>query len=350
MKKINSGFLKQAVWVLTALAMLAVNGGIAASAVVKAPSYKIVAYLPLWKTWQAEDIEVDKLTHINLAFAGIRNGVIVDSLKPDLVKAFRKLKHQNPLVKILISIGGWGADGFSDTSLTPESRTVFAESVANYLHKYKLDGVDIDWEFPVAGGGGTKGRPEDKENFTLLMQVLRDKLNEAGVKDKKQYLLSFAASVSLFYINSVELYQLAPLVDYINLMTYDFHGAWENITGFHTNLYTVPGDPTSLSADFGLKRYLQAGVPPEKIMLGTAFYGRGWNGVVNLNNGRFQPVSGESKSYSYQDLAANYVNRNGFLRYWDDQAKAPYLWNGDTFIAYEDEESLGYRTIFIRAN
>ena len=93
-----------------------------------------------------------------------------------------------------------------------------------------------------------------------------------------------------------------------------------------------------------------AGIPPEKIILGTAFYGYGWSGVTNINNGRYQAAAGECRSYTYQELAQNYINRNGFLRYWDDRAKAPYLWNGNTFITYEDEESLAYRTIYVRAN
>jgi chitinase len=341
---------KMSLWVLAVLVLFSIICNTAIYATVKAPTYKIITYLPLWEKWQASDIAVEKLTHINLAFAGIRDGVIVDSMTPDQLKVLKKLKQKNRLVKILICIGGWGADGFSDVALTAESRNQFADSVVAYLQKYQLDGVDIDWEFPVSGGGGIKARPEDKANFTLMMQTLRDKLTEPGIREKKQYLLTFAANISLNYIDSIELDKLTPIIDYINLMTYDFHGSWEHSTGFHTNIYSTPEDPTSLSADYGVKRYLQAGVPPEKIILGTAFYGRGWNGVTAVNNGRFQPATGECKSYSYQNLADNYINRNGFLRYWDDQAKAPYLWNGDTFITYEDEESLSYRMIYIRAN
>lgn len=340
-------------WVIAALVLLIIleiSSGNTICAANNTKSYKIISYLPFWKKWQASEIDVDKLTHLNLAFAGIADGVIVDSLKPEQFKAIRNLKQRNHRLKVLISIGGWGADGFSDVALTDESRHKFAASVVTYLEKYKLDGVDIDWEFPVNGGGGIKARPEDKENFTLMMQVLRDKLDLAAAKERKPYLLSFAANISLFYINSVELVKLTSVVDYINLMTYDFHGAWEHKTGLHTNLYSTTEDPTFLSADYGVKRYIQAGVPPEKLILGTAFYGYGWSGVTNVNNGRYQAATGDCKSYSYQNLAQNYINRNGFLRYWDELAKAPYLWNGDTFITYEDEESLGYRTIFIRAN
>lgn len=334
---------------LFALALFAAAGLIPLYAAKNAPSPKIVAYLPLWEKWQPNEIDALKLTHLNLAFAGIRDGVIVNPLQRAQLKTMRRLKRRNPALQVLISIGGWGGPGFSDAALTPDSCIRFADSVAAYLRRYKLDGADIDWEFPVSGGG-TQGRPEDKENFTLLMLALRDKLDEAGRRDNKHYLLTFAANISLFYIDSVQLDKLAPLVDFINLMTYDFHGSWDKITGFHTNLYSAAADPTSLSADYGTKRYLKAGVPPEKLVLGTAFYGRGWSGVTNLDNGRFQPASGASKSYRYQDLAAHYINRNGFLRYWDDQAKAPYLWNGDTFITYEDEESLNYRAIYIRSN
>jgi chitinase len=313
-------------------------------------TYKIISYLPLWKEWQARDIDVQKLTHINLAFAGMADGMITNEITPSQLQAIRKMKKINKQLKVLISIGGWEEGGLSTVALTYESRIKFVKSIINYLHHNQLDGVDIDWEFPVVGSGSEKGLPEDKENFTLLMQVLREQLNQREKKDHKKYLLTFAANISLFYINSIELEKLTPLVDYINLMTYDFHGKWERTTGFHTNLYSTPEDPTALSADLGVKRYISAGVPPEKLILGTAFYGYGWSGVSNINNGRYQTVSGECKSYSYQNLAQNYINRNGFLRYWDDQAKAPYLWNGNTFITYEDEESLVYRTLYIRAN
>ncbi len=313
-------------------------------------TYKIISYLPLWKKWQAKDIEVQKLTHINLAFAGIADGEIKDTIEPAQHRAVKKMKKANHQLKVLISIGGWEEKGLSTIAMSDESRIKFAKSVARFLRRHRLDGVDIDWEFPVIGSGGQKGLPEDKENFTLLMQTLRETLNQRGKKDHKTYLLTFAANISPFYINAVELEKLTSLVDYINLMTYDFHGKWERFTGLHTNLYPASEDPSSLSADLGVKRYLEAGVPPEKLILGAAFYGYGWSGVANANNGCNQTASGECKSYSYQNLARNYINRNGFLRRWDDQAKAPYLWNGDTFITYEDEESLAHKTMYIRAN
>jgi chitinase len=343
-----SRFLKKEIWGF----LLILFGLVCANSIyaTNTSSYKIITYLPLWKEWQARDIDAMKLTHINLAFAGISEGVITNNIKSTQLKIIRKLKQKNNQLQVLISIGGWGNDCFSYVALTEKSRNKFANSVAVYLHKYRLDGVDIDWEFPVTGSDGKRGLPEDKEHFTLLVQALRDKLDLIAKHDHKKYLLTFAASVSLFYINSIELEKLTPLVDFINLMTYDFHGRWEQSTGLHTNLYSTVEDPTSLSADYGVKRYIQAGIPPEKLILGTAFYGYGWSGVANVNNGRYQAATGECKSYSYQELARNYINRNGFLRYWDDQAKAPYLWNGDTFITYEDEESLNYRTIYIRAN
>ncbi len=276
--------------------------------------------------------------------------MITNNIKPTQLQAIKKMRKANKQLKILISVGGWGENGFSTVARTDESRAKFAKSIVNYLHHNQMDGVDIDWEFPIVGSGDQKGLPEDKENFTMLMQTLRDKLNQREKQDHKKYLLTFAANISLFYINSIELEKLTPIVDYINLMTCDFHGKWEKSTGFHTNLYSTSEDPTSLSADFGVKRYIVAGIPPEKIILGTAFYGYGWSGVTNINNGRYQAAAGECRSYTYQELAQNYINRNGFLRYWDDRAKAPYLWNGNTFITYEDEESLAYRTIYVRAN
>jgi Chitinase len=146
--------------------LLIVFCSLSASTIINAannlPSYKIISYLPLWKEWRAGDIDAGKLTHINLAFAEISDGMISDKIKPTQLQAIRKLKKTNRQLKVLISIGGWGNDCFSNVALTEESRNKFAASVAAYIHRYKLDGADIDWEFPVIGGGDNKGLPGDK--------------------------------------------------------------------------------------------------------------------------------------------------------------------------------------------
>jgi chitinase len=176
----------------------------------KADSYKIVAYYPGWATYgrnyQVSDIDASKITHINYAFANVSTAgeVIVGDPYADTDKFFpgdcwdagckrgnfnqlNKLKASNPHLKTLISVGGWTwSANFSNAASTDALRTVFADSAVKFVRDWGFDGVDIDWEYPV-GGGAQAGLPEDKQNFTLLLQKLNEKLNAAGAVDGKTY-------------------------------------------------------------------------------------------------------------------------------------------------------------------
>jgi chitinase len=134
-------------------------------------------------------------------------------------------------------------------------------------------------------------------------------------------------------------------------MTYDFYTGGAPVTGFHTNLnLSVHDDARRRSAIQSVQGHIDAGVPPEKIVLGVAFYGRGWTDVNDENNGLFQMVNGEGISFPYGILAKEYIDKNGFVRYWDESAQAPYLWNAETktFISYDDVESLTYKAAFVK--
>ncbi|MDZ4910830.1 chitinase, partial [Clostridium perfringens] len=95
---------------------------------------------------------------------------------PAYLKSLVKLRDINPDLQVIAAIGGWAAEGFSDAALTPTSRYAFARNVQKLINDYKLDGIDIDWEYPGSSASGIKSRPEDKENFTLLLTALRDVL------------------------------------------------------------------------------------------------------------------------------------------------------------------------------
>ena len=96
------------------------------------------------------------------------------------------MKDRFPHLKVLVSVGGWGADGFSDAALTDATRSLFARSVAKFMRNNRLDGIDIDWEYPCSSGGGIKSRPEDRENFSLLLEALRRELDRCGAEDGKE--------------------------------------------------------------------------------------------------------------------------------------------------------------------
>ena len=321
---------------------------------------RVVGYYAEWKKqYPVEKIPAEKLTHVNYAFAIIKDGKCAMRM-PELAKAnFPKLvelKKKHPHLQTLISVGGWAdSEGFSDAALTDESRTIFAKSCADFAAEHQLDGVDIDWEFPVSGGDKDHvARPEDKRNFTLLLAELRKQLDARGKTSAgTRYLLTIAAPAG--GLQRMEVGQIHPLLDFINLMTYDFAGPWSERTGFNAALHPVPGQPDQMSAAKAVDMYLKEGVPADKIVLGVPFYGRGWTGVKDANNGLFQTrdaAAAKDQRVGPSDYEALKDDRDGKAgkRYWHEQAKVPYMWNPQTrvFITYDDPESLRAKAEYAR--
>lgn len=348
------------------------------------PRQKVIAYYPSWATYgrdyQIADIDASKVTHINYAFSNIANGeMVLGDSYADTDKAFpgdcwepgckrgnfnqlNKLKQKHPHVKTLISVGGWTwSNNFSDVALTDASRSKFADSAVRFVREYGFDGVDVDWEYPVEGGL-VDGRPEDKQNFTLLLKKMKEKLDDAGKEDGKDYLLTIATGANPKYVQNTELDKVQAQLDWINIMTYDFHGGWDKVSGNNAPLYFDPDDPSSApetsNVDAAVEGHLKAGVPKEKLVLGLPFYGRGWDGCAEANNGQYQLCSGPAREgtwepgiFDFSHLEKDYINKNGYTRYWNDKAKVPYLYNPatKTFISYDDEESIGYKTGYIKS-
>ena len=304
--------------------------------------------------------EARQLTHINYAFANVtKDGRVVLEHERDAANLaqLRALKDANPGLKILLAIGGWAwSDYFSDAALTDSSRARFARTAVQLLDEHNLDGLDIDWEYPGQPGQDNIYRPEDRENFTRLLQAVRRHLDEQGEQDgrtgENRYLLTIAAGASERFVQHTNMAAAQAPLDFVNLMTYDFHGAWTPHTGHHANLY-APAAPDTIqrSVSAAVDLFIDAGVPPEKLVLGVPFYGRGWTGVRQQNNGLYQPYDAATGGIPYDSLAAHYVNQRGFTRHWDDGAQAPFLWNADsaTVISYEDPESLRAKAQFIRS-
>ena len=294
---------------------------------------------------RAQDIR--RMTHMNLAFGLIQEGrVTADSLP---LKRLGTYKEINPSIKLILSVGGWGADGFSQAAATVEGREKFAESAVEILLRWGFDGIDIDWEYPGTSVAGIASSPEDKENFTYLMRDLREALDAAGRRQGRYYLLSCAVGASQAFVDRTEMDQVAMVCDLINLMTYDLRGGPPKFTGHHANLYPQTGDEEGPSGVKTVEIFQEAGVPLGKMVLGAAFYGRRWDQVLSAeNNGLNQPTADLAGwDGEYEDIVAK-IGKDGFVRYWDDQAKAPYLFNGTTFISYEDEESILAKCWYIK--
>lgn len=321
------------------------------------PELRVVAYVAAWSMPRA--INAGKLTHINFAFAQIDGNGRIAFNQPESAAALKTLlalKSQNPRLKILLSVGGWGADGFSDAALTVDSRGTFARSAVELLRAHDLDGIDLDWEYPGQGVAGIKHRIEDRTNFTLLLKMMREQLNAAsdadGLSGSDRYLLTIA-SADREYFDHVEMAKIHTYLDWLNVMSYDFFNSLTPTTGHHAGLFAsafaAPGDR---NADSSIRQHIAAGVPRSRLVLGVAFYGRAFAGVDPEDKGLHRVYERYQGDYSFAELKERLIGREGFVRYWDERARAAYLWNGRlrTFISYDDPEAIRAKAEYVREN
>jgi len=305
---------------------------------------KLIGYVGSKHLEAMNEADVRCLDGINIAFGVVRDGKVFWEASK-YIEAIRRIKEINPGIKILLSVGGWGAGGFSDAAITEEGRKKFAESAKELVIQANLNGIDLDWEYPTVPAAGIDARPEDKETFTLLLQEIRDALDE--IKTEEHLLLTIAAGSGEYYIKGTEMEKVASILDYVQIMTYDMASSYITFTGHHTNLFNYA--KTKSSAKTAIDMFIKAGVPKEKIVMGAAFYSRKWDGVVNTNNGYRQ----EADTFGdfgpdYGELCEKYIGKDGYVRYWDDDAKAPYLFNGSSYISYDDAESIAHKIDYLK--
>jgi chitinase len=338
-----------------ALAFVSVQGRAQRPAADAAPTYRVIAYL--FGRTDIPAIGAEKLTHINYSFALVSDDghiVLQGDRAARRLAQLRELRAKHPHLKVMLSVGGWGADNFSDAALTDESRRKFAETAVQLLREHELDGLDVDWEYPGQPGPGIKFRPEDKQNFTLMLGELRRQFDAASRQrwpdGGDQYLLTIASAAGR-YFEHTEMDRLHEHLDWINIMTYDMYGQGSRTTGHHTGLYPGAGEePGARSVQSYVDQHLAAGIPPNKLVIGAAFYGKGWSGVDAASNGLRQKYERFGRGGSYSRLVSDFIDKNGYERHWDEAARAPYLWNPESrsFISYDDPESLAAKAAYVK--
>ncbi len=336
------------------ISVITVLWGCAFSQMKKDTPPKIIAYVPGWKNVQKMGIRAASLSHINYAFVKIRDGKPCFPNPEDEKNLYylASLKSQNPQLKILLSVGGWnGSKYFSDVARTDSSRRKFVSSLAVMVTMYNLDGIDIDWEYPGQEGAGNHYLPEDKWNFSLLLEDLRVALNRMAFlrQDHQNYLLTIAAAANRSWIDHVVMTDILKVVDFINVMSYDFYGQWDEKTGHHTNLYVSADEPYGNSVNQSVELFEKAGVPPEKLVIGGACYGYWWSGVEKKNKGLYRNSTGTRGSWSYKTIVDSILKIPGYHQLWDKRAKAPYLWNEKQtiFVSYENPRSLQAKSRYV---
>ncbi|MFZ5986512.1 MAG: glycosyl hydrolase family 18 protein [Bacillota bacterium] len=412
-KRNKSFFLKKAA-LLLALVMIwtgisiVPDLGVEASAAATDHPRRIVAYfcewgdIPLMQNYTVDKIPWDKVTHINYAFTKVNpetnqidfidrtmaiekqyQGQDINLPYKGHFNLLNAYKKRYPDVKTLVSVGGWtGTTGFYTMAETPTGRETFANSCVEFIRKYGFDGVDIDYEYPTsvpyAGNPGDSSVAEPRraslyKNYVELIKLLRQKLDEAGVQDGRDYLLTAAVTASSWILGGMFVGEYAQYLDFANLMTYDFHGSWNGYVGHNSALWPDPRDPETallgtpvLNIDWAY-RYYRGVLSPDKINIGVPYYSRGWKNVTPSTypgglygsaasqgggaEGEFgiwsdpgQP-SGTNPLWHVMNLLQKPENK----RYWDDVTKCAYLWNDSqkVFLTIEDEESIKNKVQYI---
>jgi len=319
----------------------------------------VVCYYPSWK-WRPgshgltpAEIPFDRLTVINYAFfVPLPDGTITGKdtagdariLLPhpaeragDGSLSLTALAHRHG-VRVLLSIGGWDDSGaFPAAASDPARRARFAHSCASAIVRYGFDGIDIDWEFP--GLEEHNGSPADSARFPLLLRTLRDTLDRLGTSLRRHLALSAALPALDVRARMMSIGRSAPLLDFLNIMTYDLYGTWEPRAYHNAPLYAGPGDDSARTVDGAFRLYHgKYGVAAQRINLGVPFYGHAFAGCTEL----LGTHSGADTTLFAGAFYANIAAHMGeFTRHWDPHAMVPYLTSTvrRTLVSYDDAES-----------
>ncbi|MGL4736769.1 MAG: glycosyl hydrolase family 18 protein [Cellulosilyticaceae bacterium] len=383
-----------------------------------------VMYYGDWSVWGGQgnfypqQISADLLTHLNFAFLDFdaqgnliftdkdaatenplgQSGVTWGDVNAGILPALIQLRAENPNLKIGVSVGGWSKSGdFSAMAANPTSRARFVENMMKFIEYTDMDFVDIDWEYPADvrqpdlvdnknDEGTPNARPEDKENYILLLQDLKNALDQKEIENGKTYELSVALPVSPEKLaKGVDVQRMFEIIDFANIMTYDMRGAFDPISGHQAGLYPNANDPykdRGFTTDEAVNYMIKEGAPAEKLVIGAAYYTRGWEkvtGGTDANNpGLFgeaaivgkdadqTPSRGAANElplasgdggrrggvWSYRNLDRLKATYPGIREYWDDEAKAPYLYDAQSgaFFTYDNERSIGEKTKYVHEN
>ncbi|PLR40830.1 polysaccharide degrading enzyme [Chimaeribacter californicus] len=330
---------------------------------------KVIGYFPEWGVYEAHNyftpdkIDFSQITHLNYGFAVVKNGEvgIHDTYKaPELLRQLDKMTEEAGVTN-MISVGGWNNsfEGvFEAATATDAGVDKLANSMLAFMLEWGFDGIDVDWEYPDTEA--------EKAQFTKLMQSLRSKLDAQGKKDDKYYQLSAAVTTNHKNIEFINPTVTAPLMDSVNVMAYDIHGAFDPITGHNAPLYANSQDADQkLNVASTLKEYAETyNVPKNKLMVGIPYYGRGWGNVEPTEIVPGLPglfAAGSATSQGAWDDAGQFTGTNPwyvlkeklasgeFTRYWDSESRVPYLYNAATkeLLTYDDPQSIREKVDFI---
>ncbi|XP_076244080.1 putative chitinase 10 [Calliopsis andreniformis] len=331
--------------------------------------YKVICYFTNWAWYRQEggkflpeDIDVNLCTHVLYGFAVLDGSQLtIKSHDPwaDIDNKFyeRIAALKSKGIKVLMAIGGWNdsaGDKYSRLVNSPSARRKFIENVIQFIEKYEFEGLDLDWEYPVCWQVDCKKGPaSDKEAFASFVKELSEAFKPKGL------LLSSAVSPSKRVIDAgYDVPTLAKYLDWISVMTYDYHGQWDKKTGHVAPLYALPNDwePT-FNANFSMHYWMEKGAPPEKLVMGAPLYGQSFSLAERSQRGLNAPTYGGGE-------AGEATRARGFLSYYEicertlkkgwtvvedkERRIGPYAYKGDQWVSFDDAKQIKLKAELIK--
>ncbi|XP_046560950.1 chitinase-3-like protein 1 isoform X2 [Haliotis rubra] len=307
-----------------------------------------------------EDVDASLCTHLMYAFASLDiQSMSVVALDPfheysragmtGLYEQFNQLKSKNPNLKTLLSVGGQSSGrAFSQLSSSKLSLQQFAQNTMKFLRKHGFDGLDIDWEYPAA---------ETKDKFTFLLKILSEEFSNEAT-NKEPLLLTIAGAGGEDKIRAgYDIKAISKYLDYIFVMTYDFSGSWNKVTGFDSPLRARNDSNFSpvYNVQYALNVWINGGADRSKVIMGLTGAGASFTlrnitdhnvgAPVQDGGGPPGPLYQQKGRLMYPEICQSL--KKGWTRVWDEEQQVPYAYRGDQWVGYDDQQSFGLKVQYV---